>query len=306
MSDNITTFGVKVTEETKAQLQKALGESGLQGKDFMETLLNTYKMNETKKAIPTVTADLEELQTLTRRINDIYLNMSCRIECITSDQKRTFEDEQQALQEKLQQYETKIQELKENTKELKEKYQTKLNDINGEFTELTTVNQVNQQRIKELEGSIEDLKALNMEYKGKNGTLQGIIEEYKEYKVDIENYKRALESKQIQLDEAQKKSGKHYGYWQNCLKNIEDMKEQHLKELLQQSKESNVECKLKVVELQEKHQQYLNSINIKHNQEIAEYQQNYKKVLEEMEQLRKQLQLHQHQQQQESNKEDTK
>jgi len=44
-----TTFGVKVPEELKEQLSKLMQDSGLSGKDFMQSLVNVYHVEKTKE-----------------------------------------------------------------------------------------------------------------------------------------------------------------------------------------------------------------------------------------------------------------
>jgi len=70
MSD--VTFGVKVPEELKLQIDNLIKDSGLRtGKDFMQSLINSYVLEKTKESLPEVAEDLKELQSLTQRIDNI-------------------------------------------------------------------------------------------------------------------------------------------------------------------------------------------------------------------------------------------
>ena len=92
MSD--VTYGVKVPEELKKQLEDLQKDSGLRvGKDFVQQLVNSYVLEKTKENIPEVAEDLKELQVLTQRINNIYLNLGYRIENVTKSQQEQQEKE---------------------------------------------------------------------------------------------------------------------------------------------------------------------------------------------------------------------
>lgn len=95
MSD--TTWSVKIPEELKEQVAKLLEESGLTGKDFMKQLISLYQLEKAKQRIPEIAEDINELQIIINRINNIYVNMGERFENII---KAKEEEYKQILQTK--------------------------------------------------------------------------------------------------------------------------------------------------------------------------------------------------------------
>jgi len=84
----LTTWSVKMTDTLKEKIAGSLQESGLTGKEFMEVLLNTYE--QVKKDRPEITPDLDELETLTKRICAIYVNVGERITTLLNDKDNSY------------------------------------------------------------------------------------------------------------------------------------------------------------------------------------------------------------------------
>lgn len=284
---NTTTFGVKVTAEVKEQLQKALAESGLQGKEFMEALLNTYKVSEVKNSTPIIAGDLEELQTLTKRINGIYVNMASRISTLTQDQKEEFEEKYQSQQSEMSKYKVEIDELNAKIRYLKEKYELELTNKNTEITELTELNQKLNNRVEELEQGNSTMIELNMKYKQENEKLTLEIKECEHYKVDLDEHKKLLaeiQRREIELNNELNISKKNK---EELANKIQLITQENIKLLVQQKKELELEHKSNIIDIKEEQQQQQKELNEKYNKEIEEYQEKYKQLLKELEQYKK-------------------
>lgn len=176
MSD--VTFGVKVPEELKRDISKMMQDSGLTGKEFMQSLINVYQVEKTKENIPEVAQDLKELQGLTQRINDIYLSLGYRIENIS----KVNEKEMQEILSKKESIIGQLQDKIETLKDDKEKIENVHQEVVNERSELC-------QRVNELTDSNLNYKALIEEYKNKINALSGIVEEYKGFKGENEQLK---------------------------------------------------------------------------------------------------------------------
>lgn len=170
MSD--VTYGVKVPEELKKQLEDLQKDSGLRvGKDFVQQLVNSYVLEKTKENIPEVAEDLKELQILTQRINNIYLNLGYRIENVTKAQQEQQEKELSKKDSIISDLQNKI----ETTTEKK-------NIITEEYNIIVNKNDEYRTRVNELTESNNNIKALIEEYKRKNDMLLSDLQEFKEYK----------------------------------------------------------------------------------------------------------------------------
>jgi len=292
MSD--VTFGVKMPEELKQQIDSLIKESGLRtGKDFMQSLVNGYVLEKTKESIPEVAEDLKELQTLTQRIDNIYLNLGYRIENIN----KAHEKESQ---EQLLKKDSIITDLQDKIETINFR-NSKLEELNDNI-----VNQNNDllKRVNELTESNNNIKALIEEYKSKNDTLTGILEEYKGYKAEIEEYKKLLSDSQarnIDKENIIKNNDYNINNLNTSLKikddailelktkydvEVEKIKKDNIREIEQVKKESQLNIKLSIAEVKEELNNKLAQDQLKHNTDIQEYQNKYKLLLEELEKVR--------------------
>lgn len=74
-----TTYAVKVSDEVKLRLQTLVEESGLSSKEFFAEMISHFELASTKKQTPILSMDIDELMTLTTRINNIFISVGERI-----------------------------------------------------------------------------------------------------------------------------------------------------------------------------------------------------------------------------------
>jgi DNA repair exonuclease SbcCD ATPase subunit len=283
MSD--VTFGVKVPEELKKQLEDLQKNSGLRtGKDFMQQLVNTYQVEKAKDSIPVVAEDLKELQTLTQRINNIYLNLGYRIESINKTQE---EEKTKILKDK----DSIIQDLQAKVEDL----QVKNNSLNNDNSE--KVNLINElyQRVNQLTNGNDSIKALNDEYKSKIDTMAGIVEQYKGYKDTNEELNKLLadsQTRNIELDNSikekdiviEKLNSEIVVVKKANEKTVQELNTKH-NEFIQSVKDkAELQREKAILELKSQQQQEKEELQSKYNKEIEEYQNKYRELLKEMEQ----------------------
>jgi len=292
MSD--VTFGVKVPEELKLQIDNLIKDSGLRtGKDFMQSLINSYVLEKTKESLPEVAEDLKELQSLTQRIDNIYLNLGYRIDNITKAQQ---EQQQQLLGKK----DSIILDLQSKIEMLS----TSKDSLIEENNNIVNLNNEHIQRVNELTEGNNNIKALNEEYKNKIDTMAGIVEEYKSYKVENETVKALLASQQSDNIEL-KDSLKVKDFTVNGLnkdidklnkdhekaiielgKSQEQLKDKHISDIEQVKDKASIIMDKALLELQKAQQSQLSLDQSKYNKEVQEYQNKYKALLEELESMR--------------------
>ena len=290
------TWGVKVSEELKQQITELVDKEGIQSKDFIQQMVNTYTLEKVKQSIPAMAEDLKELQTLTQRINNIYLNLGYRIENISKTQREEFTG---ALATK----DTIIQGLQEKVNALNDKYDLFKDAYKTETEEKKEA----LDRITELTGIVETLNALVAEYKEKNNTLQGIVTEYKGYKEKNDTLRTAMDTQnnrirdlEYDLQEATQSVSKfkveNTGLKDEFKTKIDSLNTQHGQQLeknhteclmqLQNQKDKAENALNKALLEQEKQlQEKLQHVQEKHVKEIEQYQVKYKELLEKMEKL---------------------
>lgn len=296
------TFGVKMPEELKKQIEDLMKDAGLRtGKDFMQSLVNNYVVERTKENIPDVAADLKELQTITQRTNDIYLNMGYRIENINKANQKECQDQ-------LSKKDSIILDL-----------QNKIESINYQNTtlEVTSKNIINEnkeqlQRVNELTESNNNIKALIEEYKNKNDMLLGQLNKYEKYPEEIVSLKSEMVAYKDELFKARSLNVTNESQLTSkdqtinnlkdkvseLLVSIDNLKTQGRDEIKKTKEESkievekvvadttriiNSEMREKIISLKEEQQKKIQSVQNEYVNKINEYQDKYKSLLDELE-----------------------
>jgi chromosome segregation ATPase len=181
------TFGVKVPQELKDKAQRMVKESGLTGKEWLETVITMLEMQSLKegKAVD-YQKDLSELEIHTNRINHLVANM------IT----RATHEKEAVLQQ--------IEGIKASKDEIIARFQTELSEVKGQIegykqqaeqADKSLVEAAKQ--AQQLQETNNNNKALIVEYKEKIDTLTGLVNEYKEYR----EQNRGLMSRIVELEQ---------------------------------------------------------------------------------------------------------
>lgn len=193
------TWGVKVPEEIKEKIQNMMQDSQLSGKEFIESLLQAYALNNLKENQPLVAPDIDELQILINRVVSIYANLGERISNVIQEKDNLHENE---IAEKI----NIIGLLGDKVDTLEKEKEKALDD--KELAEAMAADM--QKRIVEIEETVQTNKALVVEYKEKNDALNSIAADYQQYKANYENIRTEnqelhyeLKNKKAELDNLQ-------------------------------------------------------------------------------------------------------
>lgn len=303
-----TTFGVKVPEELKEQITKMMQDSGLTGKDFMQSLINVYQVEKTKDQLPEVAQELKELQLLTQRINNIYLNLGYRI-----DNMMKSKDEETG--EQLRKKDDLISKLQVNIGDL----ETKTEMLTEAFNNAVNQKDELMQRVNELTDSNNNIKALVEEYKGKNDMLLGQLKQYEKYPEEIDNLKSELAKAQrenvekdsmitvkeqainalkdkvnelvVTLDDVKENSNKEKEnlkaqYKDNLQQLKVDLSLERERAIDDINRVKNSEMREAILKLKEEQQEKMQSIQAEYLGKINEYQDKYRALLEELEEVK--------------------
>lgn len=311
------TWGVKVSEELKQQITEMIEKEGIASKDFIQQMVNTYTVEKVKQTVPAVAEDLKELQNLTQRINNIYLNLGYRIENISKTQQEEFANTVVSKDAVIQEIQGRLDTVKSKYEAFKEAYKTETEEKNKALD-----------RVNELIKNLENLSALVSEYKEKNDTLQGIVTEYKGYKEQNGTLKSEMDVQTQKIYELQHDLRYSREYKDKLKAEYDEFKvqaekdlkvqEQAAKETLenalakaqietdraliniereyeQKINDTTRECQQKIDVVSGKHaievgqyQEQLQQAHAKHSEEVKQYQEKYKELLERMEELQKQ------------------
>ena len=281
------TWGVKVSDELKEKLQEIIKSDFSSSKDFIEQLVNLHELNKAKQDSNIFSVEVEELEGLTRRVNNIFINANAKVKSLVVDKELKFSE---LIQGKLSLIDT----LQQTIDQLKIE-NSELVLSNGDL-----VNLRNEQleRVNQLTESSNNLKALNEEYRAKNDTLTGLLTRYEKYPEQLEEVRALLADEQSKntalMDELKENAISIKGLNnhieasdQDHVSTLDKLKAEHERELQAVKELAELEKGKAILKLKEDHQKELELLNTKHNAAIAEYQEKYKTLLHELEQIRR-------------------
>lgn len=162
------TIGFKGSEALREKVKEMVEASGLQSKEWFESVLRLAEVEQLKNGETDFSKDLSELSLHTNRINELITNMV----------KRAAFEKAEVVK--------KVEEVKESKDEIIMGYQVENSELNVEIERLKKETEMATQAVEEsleeqnqLRENVENQKALIGEYKEKIDTLSGLLSEYK-------------------------------------------------------------------------------------------------------------------------------
>ena len=168
-------FSVRIDEELKNRFLELAQQNGINNKDLMQMMLTQFELGQISTGSDQFTQDIDELQRLTKRMADIYINMVERV------QLRELENKNKENQQ-LYQQEEEIAKLKEQLLQLEEKEQ-QIQQLKDQVKGL-------KQEVGLQKEEQRNLKDLNDLLREKNSELE---KRFVEVEVKIETANSALE-----------------------------------------------------------------------------------------------------------------
>ena len=150
-----TVLSVRIDEDLKQKFIGLAQESGINNKELMEVLVSQFEMSKVSEGTSQFNQDIEELQRITKRMNDIYINLAERTHLRCLEMENRDRSVQREQEEKIQALEDKLVVIEEKELELQRlKDQLKKKEL--EFKELTE----EQRNIKDLNQLLRDKNSL--------------------------------------------------------------------------------------------------------------------------------------------------
>lgn len=263
------TWSVRMPEDMKEKISAMITESGLNAKDFISQIIQSYELNAARKLQPVMDADIEELSLLTGRVHNLFINLCERV---TSFQQQKEEEFGVKLSEKegmlavfngrIRIQEQKLIQYNENMAVLKKQYE-----------------EILQQHTQTVE-MCEAHKALVLEYREKNDTLTGLLSEYKEYRHQIETLKQAMEEEKFLRHDIESKLREKDNEIRQLKTLVEETEKTAELQLRQRLESLNTEKEKDILSLQKEHQKRL-------EMEQQQYADKVKELLDMIEELHK-------------------
>jgi len=272
MSGNTEMLGVKVKPETKEQISELIDQAKEAGMieyngDIYDLFVQSFAKDELAKKV-SYGADLKEMQQITSRITDIFINLAQRNDTNLSMMK---EDHATELQHTLDD----MTELKGKRKELQDLMVQK----DTEMEQLASLQQANDERVSELE-------KLNVSYAERIEEQKGLI--------DDRDDKIAIKNELISEKEEAMSAMKEDVATNQALKHQIDELQQELQalnaevatkkeEIIRQKDNLEFECQKRLFEkreeLSKEREKERNGLHEKHRKEIERYQAKYEELL---------------------------
>ena len=275
-------FSVKVSEELKDKIKTLIDESGMQGKDFMDEIIRVYEINAAKDIMPSAMGDVEELQAVTKRINDIFIGLIERSSNLMKDKEGALKDEIEKKNRSI----TLVQEKLDKTLQELECFRTENENMNSKYQNIKEEVSLCDARMQEQEKNnmklLESKEDLIREYKVKNDALNGVISEYQEYKDKNKELAASVDKMKVEMELIKKQIVDKERKEEKLMAEIETIRSQNDIAVMK----LKMEKEGAILELREKHQSKYEDLNNEYNLKVDEYNKKVKSLLDEVESIR--------------------
>ncbi|MGH4140024.1 hypothetical protein [Clostridium sp.] len=218
-------LSVRISDELKQKFNELAQSEGINNKELMEQVVKYYELNRAREEDSNMSEDIKELQTITSRMADIYINIVERNNIKALEVKNIHRNE--------------LIDSNKETEKLKEEV-ILIKEENKKIITLEKEQSDTKRIIKELQENIKNLKSFNNMQEEKIIKLTDSNEKYIKYKDEI-----------IKLKTEQDKSTNENMQLKNDLLNKKDEADK----LVKQIQESNQINKNKIEELEIKSKQ---------------------------------------------------
>lgn len=266
MANEIKPTTFRVSEEVKEQFNKVIKEQGWKNQDeALSKLIHIQEIEQAKIVISDRKTEIETFETHLHALSEVY-RMSLQLnqdaeERIKSAYATTLESNQKMildLQHKIADLETDL--------EVAVSYKEKNSDLEKENARIY----IEMQKTNDL----------CSEYKDKNDTLNGLLSQYKTaHEENIELQKKLQDMDKLRADMATLK--------QQAEANLKLQADQSQAEIATLKLQQESTLKICQLELKEKHQEQIEKLKNRHHDELDQSTSDYKTVLQELEELRK-------------------
>lgn len=162
-------FQGKVSDELYDRLEQLKSEAGGTHAEFLERMANAYELHKVRQGDNLLSAEVEELESLTARINRLMINANEKINSALRDKDLSYEEKQSANEELIARLRADLETSKATASEMKKALE-EANKSNADLSE----------KLAEAEEQSTLTKELVAEYKNKNDMLLSDLAEYKQ------------------------------------------------------------------------------------------------------------------------------
>jgi chromosome segregation ATPase len=165
-------LSVRISEELKEKFQSLAEGEGINNKEFMDLIIRSYEVNKVATNTDFIKSDIEELQSIIKRILDIYINIIEKNKIKSSEMINNFKGT-------LEEESNKNEKLKSNSEIIKK-----------ELEDLKVENKEFKDSLKECKSLLEKEREDAKGYKDLNLMLKDKVTELNDYKYEAENLRK--------------------------------------------------------------------------------------------------------------------
>lgn len=248
----------RISDEIKERFKEISKSEGWNQDEALGKLIAIYELEQAKVIISSRKTEIETFESHLQALSEVY-RMSLQLNQDAEERIKA------AYINTLQSNQKTIQGLQSENEELK----SRAEDMQASASVFNEKSVLLEKEVQRFQSEIEKTDKLCVEYKEKNDTLNGLLVEYK---ADRE------ENKTLRL-----KNEEHE-------QNLRKIKSENETMIFAKDKEienARSDMKTKILELKEKHSSQVEELKNKYNQEIEKSNLDYRGLLQELEQLRK-------------------
>lgn len=293
----------RLSQDTKDKVQKQLKDLDMTQEQYFNKVVSMMELENVKQN-NIFAVNTTELQDLTQRIYNLFIGLCEQGNSFLSNKDTEFEELKAKYKEMLFNKDNSITKQCDELQHVYDNLSILQNENDNNKNELMNIRIDYDKQLEQMEGNLADKTSLIQEYKTKNDDLLSIVSEYKQYKIQVEEYKKLLsdaQAKNIEKDNVIKNKdfaidnlNKDLKSKDNDINNLKlkydegtkQFNDIHIQELEQLKKGNELNIKLAVAEAKEELNNKLNQEQMKHNKEIEGYQNKYKSLLEELEKVK--------------------
>lgn len=268
------TFGVKVPEDLRDQINEMMKDSGLVGKEFMQQLVDTHLLGQSKAEIPEMAEEIKELEALTHRMNEMYLYLGTRFKNIIAD----VEKDKEAIR-------SQVKKEKEDYVKEKADYDSELKNVREEVVKLQKQIEASKSTNHELNLKLEEMAKYNANYTELNKQYKSNIEELTKKVEDLQHLKEkndTLVVSNTKLEENNDRLASDLWFSKREIEKLQEAlvkdREKYKNQLSHLKEQQHLERQTALLEMQLEHQKTIETLNDK----TANLQEEYNNKLKEL------------------------
>ncbi|WP_346929351.1 hypothetical protein [Clostridium sp.] len=271
-------LSVRISEELKEKFQSLAEVEGINNKEFMDLIIRNYELNKASTGTDFIKSDIEELQSIIKRILDIYINMVEKNKVKNSELVNSFKGT-------LEEESNRSEKLKENIESVKKE----LEDLKSQNKEL-------KDSLKEYKNLLEKEREDTKGYKELNIMLKEKVSELNDYKYEAENLRSINQDMDANLKTLEREKDSYINKLNEELKHsatlkeqINDIKTSYENKIVEITEEFSRELRLKDDEIRISMQKEVLQKEEEYRKEIwsmkSQYDDKISKLMDDKEQL---------------------